>query len=147
MVLSPDDAPRGRGFDSRSVTFPPSGFDTNTNSTRANTQKGLVRGLTRGLQRASEGQKALWPRVRNAGLRQTRQYLHHFPNTQTVQIQIAHKQTRRRDWSVSGQQALWPLVRNAGLRRWLQDTSKRKLADVLIFCCPPPSCFPGFTRG
>jgi len=28
VVLSPDDAPRGRGFDSRSVTFPPPGFDT-----------------------------------------------------------------------------------------------------------------------
>ena len=28
MVLSPDDAPTGRGFDSRSVTFPPPGFDS-----------------------------------------------------------------------------------------------------------------------
>ena len=28
VVLSPDDAPTGRGFDSRSVTFPPPGFDT-----------------------------------------------------------------------------------------------------------------------
>jgi len=27
VVLSPDMQPRGRGFDSRSVTFPPSGFD------------------------------------------------------------------------------------------------------------------------
>jgi len=27
MVLSPDMQPRGRGFDSRSVTFPPPGFD------------------------------------------------------------------------------------------------------------------------
>jgi len=32
-------------------------------------------------------------------------------------------------------------------RRWLQDTSKRKLADILIVLVPPPSCFPGFTRG
>jgi len=33
-------------------------------------------------------------------------------------------------------------------RRWLHDTSKRKLADVSIFFWrPPPSCFPGFTRG
>jgi len=33
-------------------------------------------------------------------------------------------------------------------RRWLQDTSKRKLADFFYcFRAPPPSCFPGFTRG
>ena len=32
-------------------------------------------------------------------------------------------------------------------RRWLQDTSKRKLADFSIFLHSPPSCFPGFTRG
>ena len=38
---------------------------------------------------------------------------------------------------------LWP----ADLRCWLQDTSKRILADLLIFVVPPPSCFPGFTRG
>jgi len=28
VVLSPDMQPRGRGFDSRSVTFPPPGFDS-----------------------------------------------------------------------------------------------------------------------
>jgi len=28
-------------------------------------------------------------------------------------------------------------------RRWLQDPSKRKLADFLIFFASPPSCFPG----
>jgi len=27
-------------------------------------------------------------------------------------------------------------------RRWLQDTSKRKLADYLIFFAPPPLMFP-----
>jgi len=32
-------------------------------------------------------------------------------------------------------------------RRWLQDTSKRKLADFLIFFASPPSCFPGLSRG
>jgi len=29
-----------------------------------------------------------------------------------------------------------------GYRRWLQDTSKRKLADLLIFFAPPPFRFP-----
>ena len=36
---------------------------------------------------------------------------------------------------------------DAGPRRWLQDTSKRKLADFLIFFARPPSCFPGLIRG
>ena len=40
--------------------------------------------------------------------------------------------------------AVWPQC-----CRWLQDTSKRILADFSIFYAPPPppSCFPGFTRG
>ena len=28
------------------------------------------------------------------------------------------------------------------LRRWLQDTSKRQIADILIFFSPPPFLFP-----
>jgi len=42
----------------------------------------------------------------------------------------------------------WELVSSRSLllvlplRRWLQDTSKRKLADFLFFSAPPPSCFP-----
>ena len=31
-----------------------------------------------------------------------------------------------------------PLLPSKVRRRWLQDTSKRKLADFLIFFAPPP---------
>jgi len=41
---------------------------------------------------------------------------------------------------------LHPCLRKRA-RRWLQDTSKRKLADFLIFLAPPSFCFPGLTRG
>ena len=37
-------------------------------------------------------------------------------------------------------------ARSIERRRWLQDTSKIKQADF-FFAPPPPSCFPGFTRG
>jgi len=34
-------------------------------------------------------------------------------------------------------------IENWLCHRWLQDTSKRKLAYFLIFFAPPRSCFPG----
>jgi len=40
----------------------------------------------------------------------------------------------------------FPICATVPHHRWLPDTSKRKLADFLIFFAPPPSCFPGLSR-
>jgi len=45
VVLFPDNAPRGRGFDSRSVTFPPPGFDSHWGGALAGRQRRAWRTL------------------------------------------------------------------------------------------------------